>query len=108
MTARWRVHVERIGVFVHDTFNFGKHDEKDQTYGYWNCRELRFESPLAGFFATPDAVELKNSDFQAFRKANGRGRDFLVLSLPRVIEDFSGRVFTLSDLELVEGEDADD
>ena len=89
MTARWRVHVEKIAVFAHDTFNFGKHGEDNQSYGYWNCWELRFK----GIFTVSDAVKLRNSDFQAFRKENGMGRDFLVLSLPRLVPDAILRPF---------------
>ncbi len=35
-----------------------------------------------------DYLSLNNSDFRAFRNANGFGRDFIVLSRPHIVENF--------------------
>ena len=85
----WRVHVERIGVFVHDVFNF---DESGAWHGdrlgWWDCENKRF-----GLSALPGGKQLHNENFQSFRDNCGYGGDFLVLSDVHEVEGFVGKPY---------------
>jgi phage baseplate assembly protein V len=80
------VHVTGMAVFVYDTFNF--EEEKGplaNELGSWRC-----EPP--GFSLRPSLslnwTWLENKDLRNFRSKYGIGEDFLVLSQPRIVDDF--------------------
>ncbi|MDR2056138.1 MAG: DUF6402 family protein [Desulfovibrio sp.] len=80
------VHVTQIAVFVHDVFNF---DEEGglgiNALGAWSCEGLSYIGT-----GGDGHTGLENADFRNFRNKYGRGGDFLVLSLPHIVENFSG------------------
>ncbi|MDR3361315.1 MAG: DUF6402 family protein [Desulfovibrio sp.] len=75
------VHVTKMAVFVHDVFNF----EGDEPLGYWSCEQLRADK-----FSFPGGERMHNATFREFRNSRKHGGDFLVLSLPHIVESFSG------------------
>ncbi len=70
--------VTDCAVFADDIFQFAG----SESYGFWNCE--KGEISLSGSADT----EVKNSDFEAFRKQHGHGQDFTVLSDLHIVEDF--------------------
>lgn len=73
-----RITIERVSVFVWDSFNF--HDAEDDLH-YWSCKEKAFSLGSA-----PNYINITNASFQDFRKKYNRGSDFMILSTPRRID----------------------
>ena len=74
------IHVTGCSVFVYDTFNF----EGDESYGYWNYKDLEFSS----YSWKSDAHPLGNIDFQKFSDKYGRGNDFCAFSRLHAVDNF--------------------
>lgn len=66
--------VKRIGVFIHDGFDFNG----DQWLGNWRCDEETKEFSI--FYGVP----VYNSYFRGFRARTGYGCDFRILCVPHV------------------------
>lgn len=77
-----RIIIERISLFVWDSFNF--HGADDNLH-YWSCEKKKF-SFLPDFGYT----QLTNRTFQDFRRKYNRGGDFMVLSEPCPVDWFGG------------------
>ena len=89
--GRYAVHVERMAVFAHDSFNFAKESNPlAENLGYWSCQHLRGGLRKAPEGQEADFTALTNDDFRAFRETHGFGGDFLVLSRPHPVASFSG------------------
>ncbi|WP_302608536.1 hypothetical protein, partial [uncultured Desulfovibrio sp.] len=56
--------------------------------GKWSCIHLDGGRMIVPPEYEEDYLSLNNSDFRAFRNANGFGRDFIVLSRPHIVENF--------------------
>jgi hypothetical protein len=69
-TGRFRVTVTDVGVHVRDSFDFNG----SQALGCWNVCTNDVGRIVCG------GVDINNTDFDAFRKASGRGGDLKVLS----------------------------
>lgn len=78
----YKVTLEQVANFVHDVFNF----EGKQDYGFWSC-ENKDASFFHGVF-DKTYVAMNNFKFNAFREHNKMGNDFLVLSPPKLIDNF--------------------
>lgn len=77
-----RITVERLSIFVWDSFNFEGTDE----LGYWSCRDKAFSWDWLN-----DSYHfIYNKYFQEFRNKYKRGYDFMVLSMPQNVDDFKG------------------
>lgn len=87
---KWQIFVEKVGIFAHDIFNFGDSGSTfHDALGCWNCRQKRFvllPSPIEADPLDSDVTCLSNAVFRDFSARYGFGRDFLVLSMPRIIE----------------------
>jgi hypothetical protein len=72
----WLITVERVGIYVQDSFDFNGH----QPLGFWNetTKEVS-KTPGFGF----DLVD--NGDYRDWRTANGMGGDFIVFSDVKII-----------------------
>lgn len=79
------VTVINLSVAVHDVFNF----EGDANLRYWNCEEKNFTL----LQQNSRSVKMTNEKFRSFREEYGIGRDFLVVSQPTAIENFSPFTF---------------
>lgn len=78
---RYKVTVNQLAVYAEDSFQFA-----DNEYlGYWSANLLDF---LIGPLDLFNYVKLNNSDFRDFRKTYNKGKDFVVLSDNRVIQDY--------------------
>lgn len=73
-TGGHRIVVEKVGVFIWDSFNFNKEDE----LGYWSCEQKDFT--LVSSFADETYIQIYNTHFATFREKYGLGEDFIVLS----------------------------
>lgn len=71
--SQWRIEIRRVGIYVWDSFDF----EGDQMLGYWDDSHDIFYPIDPGI---PGLTPVSNADFRAWRKANGKGGDFLVFS----------------------------
>lgn len=92
--GKWELTLEKVSVFVHDTFNFAA-DFFGETIGlgYWSCEKrdgARSDRPDATY------LPLSNRVFRNFRDAYGRGGDFLVLSQPHPVENIRGTRYEFS------------
>ena len=67
----YKVRIMEVGIYVRDSYDFNG----SQHLGFWNDSDNSVSSwnPLSG-------TAVGNSDFTAWRTANGRGGDFLVFS----------------------------
>ena len=89
--GRYVVHVERMAVFAHDSFNFAEESNAlAENLGYWSCRHRRGGLRKAPEGQEADFTALTNDDFRAFRETHGFGGDFPVLSRPHPVASFSG------------------
>lgn len=87
------VDVKEIAVIVWDAFNFDEEpgflDEAIHAVfglGFWRCAPPAFNvKPLL-----PDGTQLNNGDFRSFRNKKFGGTDFMVLTEPHTVENFSG------------------
>ena len=78
------VTIEQTAGFVHDLFNFGG---EDQFLGYWSCVEKKIKyEPLT---KNDTYMTMSNSKFNSFREHTKYGNDFLVLSQPKIIDNFN-------------------
>ena len=82
-----RIFVTKLAVIVWDSFNF----DGDYNLGYWSCEQ-------EGFTLNPGSEKsgykkLENRNFNEFRKKRGFGQDFLVLSEPRLIDNFRSIIY---------------
>ena len=86
---RYKVHVEKIAVFVHDVFNF-EDELMEYIFGFafWSCEKLAFSERYVDEY-----TKLNNGDFRDFRRRHNRGGDFLVLSQPRMVANFAGESY---------------
>ena len=76
-TGGHRIAINKIGIIVWDSFNFkGKANLR-----YWRCSPPEF-----ALMQIPGSMELTNDHFNAFRRNNHRGQDFLVLSRMRILD----------------------
>lgn len=84
--GEYTITVCEIAVFVRDKFQFEEDvDAAANKLGYWNCEQLSFSRvPFQGYGL------LFNEMFRDFRNRSGNGGDFLVLSQPHLVENFSG------------------
>jgi hypothetical protein len=74
----WLVTVERVGIYIEDSFDFNGF----QPLGFWNeTKNQVSKSPGFGF----DLVT--NGDYRAWRAAHGSGGDFLVFSDVKIIAE---------------------
>lgn len=86
---QWRVTLKKVGVFVHDVFNFqdsiiwDEIEKRLPLLGFWSCKYLdgAKKTPGEGYHG------LNNHDFQNFKNNYGYGKDFLVLSDVHIVED---------------------
>lgn len=82
-----RIFVTKLAVIVWDSFNFNG----DYNLGYWSCEQEGFtlnqNSEKSGY------KKLENRNFNEFRKKRGFGQDFLVLSEPRIIDNFRSIIY---------------
>lgn len=69
--GKTKVYVHQVGIYVRDSFDFEGH----QFLGYWNESKNSVSglNPLSGTMVT-------NGDFRDWRKASGKGGDFLIYS----------------------------
>jgi hypothetical protein len=87
-----RVHLQKVGIFIRDTYDFNG----DQPLGQWNFNDVK----RIGFFndnvminqschevdkkdakkETETYFEVNNTDFDAYRKKFGKGGDFVIYS----------------------------
>jgi uncharacterized Zn-binding protein involved in type VI secretion len=65
--GQWRVHINRVGLFIHDGVDFSS---EDQTLGLWDC--AHGFSPVYG-------IPLANRHFESFRARSGYGQDLRVV-----------------------------
>lgn len=72
--------LDSINIYLDDRFNF----EDEEFLGGWDRDKLRFASLLT----TRGYTTLYNSSFRDFRRRNGKGGDFWVLSRPREAPEF--------------------
>ncbi|MDR2819311.1 MAG: DUF6402 family protein [Desulfovibrio sp.] len=83
------VHVTKMAVFVHDVFNFDPEQAGDAIgLRYWNCENLHYSGTKEDGY-----TELDNEKFRNFRSQYDHGGDFLVLSQPHAVENFSGEQY---------------
>ena len=81
-----RIHLEKIAVFAHDKFNFEASAQPIlDDLRFWSCKQLSFSMLSKDGF-----IGLNNSNFREFRNSFARGADFLVLSLPHLVETWPG------------------
>jgi LysM repeat protein len=72
----WLVTVERVGVYIQDSFDFNGH----QPLGFWNeTKNEVSKTPGFGF----DLVD--NGDYRDWRDSHGKGGDFIVFSDIKII-----------------------
>lgn len=84
-----RIHVEKIAVFAHDTFNFAPDVLQDIFgLGYWSCEFRSFSVD-----EKPGFVKLNNKDFVGFSTHYNNGENFLLLSRPHLVENFGGESY---------------
>ena len=76
-TGGHKIIINKIGIIVWDSFNFK---------GKANLRHWRCSPPAFALLQIPGSMELTNDHFNAFRRNNHRGQDFLVLSRMRVLD----------------------
>lgn len=82
---QYTIYIDNIAVFVHDVFNFAEGDN-DLGLGYWSCEEKNMKylsTSSSGYY------EMTNEKFNEFRERTGFGNDFLVLSTPKIIDNFN-------------------
>lgn len=90
--GNYLIKVEKIAVFVHDTFNFAEDIVQDiYGFGYWSCRDHSFSIDKKS-----DHTKLGNEDFRAFRSRYNNGENFLLLSSPHIVENFGGESYEYS------------
>ena len=80
---QYTIYIDNVAVFVHDVFNFAG----DQYLGYWSCEEKDID--YSEFFCNESYYEMNNKKFNEFRERTGFGNDFLVLSKPKIIDNFN-------------------
>ncbi len=80
----YEITIEQVAGFVYGTFNFSE-DDNWLGLGYWSCEE-KDVSLLPGIINK--YVKMENSKFNTFREQNKIGNDFLVLSQPKLIDNF--------------------
>lgn len=77
--GRMMVTVTGAATFLVDIFNFGySDDDKDQKYLYWSCADKLFYKE--NILMDDSRKWITNKNFRSFRKKNGYGGDFLVIS----------------------------
>lgn len=76
-----RICISDVYLFISDNVNF----EGDQKLGFWNVADTVFPS-----FSPFNRKIFNNEIFKSFRKRHGYGRDLMVLSPLKRIEDFAG------------------
>jgi len=82
---KYKIIVEQVAVFVHDVFNFeGKGTLFFDYLGYWSCEE----KDVSGVPKNNRYEAMNNAKFREFREYNKIGNDFLVLSHPKIIDNF--------------------
>ncbi|HEV7284794.1 MAG TPA: DUF6402 family protein [Kaistia sp.] len=72
------VHIDRVGVYVRDSYDFQNESEEDQPLGYW--KKPDYASPRSGGCVT------FNSTFQAWRKIYKRGGDYYIFSDVKILK----------------------
>ena len=79
-----RIHINKVGVFVYDRFNFAEDGGMlADDLGYWSCEKLEG----AKYTGIGPYTYLENYMFRDFRKKYQKGGDFLVLSQPHIVEN---------------------
>lgn len=81
---QYKITIEQVAGFVHDSFNF---DGENQLLGNWSC-ENKDVSSIPGVF-DKTYIYMDNAKFMDFREHNKLGNDFLVLSKPKLIDNFN-------------------
>lgn len=79
---QYKITLEQLAIFVHDVFNF----EGKQRYGFWSCENKDVSFSIG--IVRKSYVFLDNIKFNSFREHNKIGNDFLVLSKPKLIDNF--------------------
>lgn len=83
----YKVILDEMAIFVHDSFNFeGDAFPLFDYLGYWSCEEKDVSS-TSGVTNT-SYIKMSNTKFRDFREYNKIGNDFLVLSKPKLIDNF--------------------
>ncbi len=80
--SQYTLIIEQAAGFVYDVFNF----EGEQGFGYWSCEKKQISINAPNY---DDYKEVSNKRFREFREDNKIGNDFLVLSQPKIIDNFS-------------------
>ncbi|MDR1777062.1 MAG: DUF6402 family protein [Desulfovibrio sp.] len=78
------VHVTGMAVFVHDSFNFEEEGVGANYLGAWSCENLSYSH-----VSIPGHTALENANFRNFRESYVNGGDFLILSQPHKVENFT-------------------
>ncbi len=90
---KYKIIVEQVAVFVHDVFNFeGKGTLFFDYLGYWSCEE----KDVSGVPKNNRYEAMNNAKFREFREYNKIGNDFLVLSHPKIIDNFIEYIYDYS------------
>lgn len=86
----YRVILDGLGIFVHDSFNFeGDAFPLFDYLGYWSCEE----KDMSGISKNNSYKAMSNARFRDFREFNRIGNDFLVLSKPKLIDNFEPYIY---------------
>lgn len=86
----YRVILDELGIFVHDSFNFeGDAFPLFDYLGYWSCEE----KDMSGISKNNSYKAMSNARFRNFREFNRIGNDFLVLSKPKLIDNFEPYIY---------------
>lgn len=85
--SQYKLIINQVAGFVYDLFNF----EGDQGFGYWSCKKKQINIDKDKYDDT--FKEISNAKFREFREHNELGNDFLVLSQPKIIDNFSQFIY---------------
>lgn len=82
---QYEITIEQVAGAVYDTFNFEGDDNKFGL-GCWSCEKKDVSLSIGMFIDS--YVHMDNAKFRMFREHNSIGNDFLVLSKPKLIDNF--------------------